>query len=214
MGRPVPAADPWACHDGAVELDTREQSPTRPGFAAWIPLLAMVVVMWVEELVDIPLGGRLDRFGIRPRHLDALTGIVVSPFLHNGLGHLVANSLPFILMGGVIALGGARRFVKVTVIIGLFSGVGVWLIGSPDSVHIGASGLVFGYLTYLLLRGLFDRRVGYLIVGVITLVVYGGALWGLFPRPGVSWQSHVFGALGGVAAAFVVHGGRAEDDEA
>lgn len=208
------AADPSACHDGAVDTEGVQQALPRRRFAAWIPLGLMVAVMWVAELVDIPLGGGLDRFGIRPRRVDGLDGIVASPFLHDGLGHLVANTLPFLVMGSVVALGGARRFVQVTVIIGLVAGVGTWLTGSSQSIHIGASGLVFGYLTYLLVRGLFDRQVGYLIVGVITFVVYGGALWGLFPRPGVSWTGHVFGALGGVVAAFVVHGRRSGDDEA
>lgn len=183
-------------------------------FAPLVPLTLMIVAMWGEELLDTALDGRLDGFGIRPRQLDGLDGIIFAPLLHNGFGHLIANTLPFALMGSAIALEGARRFLQVTVIVGLFSGVGTWLTGPPNSVHIGASGLVFGYLTYLVSRGLFAHRVSYLIGGVVTFLVYGGVLWGLLPQPGVSWQGHVFGAAGGVLAAFVLHTDRSDDDDA
>jgi len=190
----------------------------RPGVgqvsAPLLPVALMIVVMWGEELLDTALDGRLDRFGIRPRQVDGLDGIIFAPLLHNGFGHLIANTLPFALMGSAIALEGARRFLQVTVIVGLFSGVGTWLTGPPNSVHIGASGLVFGYLTYLISRGLFAHRVSYLIGGVVTFLVYGGVLWGLLPQPGVSWQGHVFGAAGGVLAAFVIHTDRSDDDDA
>ncbi|MEJ7584712.1 MAG: rhomboid family intramembrane serine protease [Acidimicrobiales bacterium] len=151
------------------------------------------------------LDGRLDRFGIRPRRFDGLDGIVFSPFLHDGLGHLIANSVPFLLLGAVIALGSARRFLLVTAIIAVVAGVGTWLTGPDNSVHIGASGLVFGYVTYLVSRGVFARNLAYLAGGVVVLMVYGGVLWGLLPRPGISWQGHLFGALGGVLAARAVH---------
>ena len=181
--------------------------------APLLPVALMIVVMWGEELLDTALDGRLDRFGIRPRQLGGLDGIIFAPLLHNGFGHLIANTLPFALMGSAIALEGARRFLQVTVIVGLFGGVGTWLTGPPNSVHIGASGLVFGYLTYLVSRGIFAHKVSYLIGGVVTFLVYGGVLWGLLPQPGVSWQGHVFGAAGGVLAAFVIHSNRFEDDD-
>jgi membrane associated rhomboid family serine protease len=167
--------------------------------------------MWVLEVIDVPLDGRLDRFGIRPRQVDGLDGIVLAPFLHLGFGHLVANTIPFVVMGGVICLSGAKRFVQVTVIVALVSGVGVWLTGASNSLVVGASGLVFGYLTYLVARGIFARNVLYLVGGAVVLAVYGGVLWGLFPRPGISWQGHLFGAIGGVVAASVLHGSTDED---
>lgn len=194
--------------------EVRERPGAGQVSAPLLPVALMIVVMWGEELLDIALDGRLDRFGIRPRQLDGLDGIIFAPLLHNGFGHLIANTLPFALMGSAIALEGARRFLQVTVIVGLFSGVGTWLTGPPNSVHIGASGLVFGYLTYLVSRGLFAHRVSYLIGGVVTFLVYGGVLWGLLPQPGVSWQGHVFGAAGGVLAAFVIHTDRSDDDDA
>ena len=179
-----------------------------------LPVVALLAVMWAEEVVDTAMDGRLDRFGIRPRQLDGLDGIVLSPFLHGGFGHLIANTFPFLLMGGAICFGSVRRFVTVTLIVGAIGGVGTWLTGPAHSVHIGASGLVFGYLTYLMSRGVFARKITYLLGGVVTFLVYGGVLWGLLPRPGISWQGHLFGAIGGVAAAWILHAQGREDDDA
>lgn len=193
----------------------RDEVARRPRAAGFLdpiaPVVAMVSVMWGEELVDTLLDGRLDRFGIRPRRLDGLDGILFSPFLHGGLGHLIANTLPFLLLGAAICLGSTRRFIEVTLVVGLASGLGTWITGSSGSVHIGASGLVFGYLTYLISRGVFARKLTYIVGGILTFMLYGSALWGLVPRPGVSWEGHLFGALGGVGAAWLFHAARPDD---
>jgi membrane associated rhomboid family serine protease len=178
-----------------------------------IPVCVLVAVMWVAEIVDTGLGGDLDRNGIIPRESAGLDGILWFPFLHGGFGHLIANTLPFLLLGSAIALGSLQRFVQVTLITMAVCGIGTWLTGPEDTVHIGASGLVFGYLTYLLSRGLFARHLGYLLGGVLVLFLYGGALWGLLPSPGVSWQGHLFGALGGILAAWLLHARRGVDDD-
>lgn len=163
---------------------------------------AMAALMWVVETVDVIDGGRLDRFGIRPRDAEGLTGIVTAPFLHAGFGHLLANTVPFLVLGATIALSGLVRVLRVTAIVAVVSGLGTWLVASSSSVHIGASGVVFGYGAYLLARGFFDRRVGHIAIGLVVGVLWGGALLvGLLPHPGISWQGHVFGALGGVLAA-------------
>lgn len=169
-----------------------------------------VAVMWLVEIIDLIPGTDLDRWGIRPRELVGLVGVVTAPFLHNGLAHLVSNTIPFLILGGLIAASGVAQFFRVTVIVALTAGLGTWLVGQPNSYHIGASGLVFGYLTYLLARGLFERKLTYLAVGLGVLFLYGGVLWGLVPRPGISWQGHLFGALGGVLAAKVLHATKAE----
>jgi len=170
------------------------------------PPLLLTAAMWGEEVVDTVMDGRLDRYGIRPRDLAGLEGIVFSPFLHAGFGHLIANTVPFVVLGTAIALGGVRRFLTVTGITAVIGGLGTWLIGPERTVHIGASGLVFGYLSYLVSRGIFARKLSYLLGGVVVLAVYGGALWGLLPTPGISWQGHLFGAVGGIAAASTLHG--------
>ncbi len=179
-----------------------------------LPVLALLSLMWVQEIVDTATDGRLDRHGIVPRELGGLDGILWAPFLHGGFGHLIANTFPFLVMGGAICLGSVTRFAQVTVLVGAIGGLGTWLTGPERSVHIGASGLVFGYLTYLLSRGLFARKISYQLGGIVTFLVYGGALWGLLPSPGVSWQGHLFGAVGGVAAAWLLHAQRPEADGA
>ena len=184
------------------------------GLPGWLrPYLIvalMVALMWVVEIVDLIPGTNFDRWGIRPRQLSGLVGVFIAPFLHSGFPHLISNTIPFLILGGLIASGGVAQFFKVTAIVGLTAGLGTWLVGPAHTDHIGASGLVFGYLTYLVTRGLFERRLTYIAVGLGVLFVYGGVLWGVIPRPGISWQGHIFGAIGGVLAAFLLHATRKE----
>ena len=163
---------------------------------------AMVVLMWVLEIVDAIASNRLDAYGIHPRSTDGLPEIVSAPFLHAGFQHLISNTIPFAIMGAVIALSGAVRVLVVTALVGLVSGLGVWLFAPAGSVTLGASGLVFGYAAYLLARGLFNRDALQLVVGAFVGAIWGVALIGsLIPHDGISWQAHAFGALGGVIAA-------------
>lgn len=180
-----------------------EASPARgPREGGITLLLALVAVMWGAEIVDTIANHRLDRYGIEPRDSDGLSGIIAAPFLHAGFGHLVGNTVPLLALGFLIALGGAIRVVAVTAIVALVSGVGTWAIGPGDTNHIGASGVVFGYATYLLSRGLFNRNLLEIALGVVVGVLFGGALLaGLEPQEGISWQGHLFGAVGGVVAA-------------
>lgn len=165
-------------------------------------IAAMAVLMWIAEVVDQAAGERLDQYGIEPRDADGLVGVVAAPFLHAGFGHLAANTVPFLLMGFAIALGGALRVAAVTAIVAAVSGLGTWLVAPSATIHVGASGVVFGYATYLLTRGLFNRNLGEIALGVVVGAVWGGALLaGLEPREGISWQGHLFGAVGGVVAA-------------
>lgn len=162
---------------------------------------AMAGLMWLSEAVDAVVG-RLDALGIEPRTADGLWGVLFAPFLHAGFGHLIANTVPFLVLGAVLALSGLRRVVLVTLVVALASGLGTWLVAPAGTLHVGASGVVFGYATYLLARGLFDRRWYYLLTGLLVALVQGGSLlFGLLPRDGISWQGHLFGALGGLLAA-------------
>jgi len=165
-------------------------------------LLVLLAIMWVSEIVDTALDHRLDGYGIEPRDADGLIGIPAAPFLHAGFGHLISNTIPFLAMGFVIAFRGAARVLFVTAIVALVSGAGTWLVAPEFTIHIGASGVVFGYATYLLTRGFFDRDLIEIVIGVAVGVIYGGVLLGgLIPEDGVSWQGHFFGAVGGIVAA-------------
>jgi membrane associated rhomboid family serine protease len=178
---------------------------------ALLLVAAMVALMWLTEVVDVVAGGRLDEYGIHPRDVDGLPEIVSAPFLHVGFGHLASNTVPFALMGAAIALGGLVRVAVVTAVVGLVSGLGTWLIAPAGTVHLGASGLVFGYATYLVARGLLSKRVAELAIGAIVVALWGFALLqGLLPQEQISWQAHVFGAIGGVLAASLLAGRRPE----
>lgn len=162
-----------------------------------------VAVLWASEVIDTVLSNRLDAEGIRPGSTEGLTGILFAPLLHNGFGHLVANTLPLLVLGFLVLLSGVRRWVAVTAIVWVVGGVGTWLFGGAGTVHLGASGVVFGWLAYLILRGLFTRNPGQILVGAAVFLLWGGLLLGVLPgQPGISWQGHLFGALGGVLAAW------------
>jgi len=168
-------------------------------------VLVLAAVMWLVEVIDVVLDQRLDRYGIEPREVDGLDGVLFAPFLHAGFGHLIANTLPFVAMGAVIGLEGPWRLLGITAVVALVSGLGTWLVATEGTIHVGASGVVFGYATYLIARGLFNRRLGEIAIGLVLAVLWGGALLaGLEPREGISWQGHLFGAVGGVVAAAVL----------
>ena len=163
---------------------------------------ALVAIMWAVELVNALDSYRLDRDGIVPRNVSHLYGIVFAPFLHTGFSHLLGNTIPFVLLGFAIALAGAGRLLLVTLIVALASGLGTWLTAPGGTVTVGASGVVFGYATYLISRGLFDRRIAEIALGIIVFLVFGAALISdLIPHSGISWEAHLFGGIGGVVAA-------------
>lgn len=166
-------------------------------------LFACVLLAWSVELVDrVVYGGSLDRYGIHPRSLPGLWGILAAPILHAGWLHLIANTGPFVVLGWLVMLRRISDFLVVTALAILIGGLGVWLFGASNSIHVGASGLIFGFLGYLLARGYFERSLWAVVLGVAALILYGGVLWGVLPgQPGISWEGHLFGFIGGVAAA-------------
>jgi membrane associated rhomboid family serine protease len=179
------------------------ERPTR--VEGLIFVAAFAAVMWLVEILDL-VAGDLDSAGIRPREVDGLVGVALAPVLHGGFGHLMSNTVPFLVLGAAIALSGLARIAAVTVIVALVGGLGTWLTAPSATVHIGASGLVFGFAAYLIARGVYSRRALHLAAGLIVIVVYGGTLlFGLVPTPGVSWHGHAFGAVGGVVAAWLLH---------
>ncbi len=165
----------------------------------------LIAVLWIIEGVDTVLDHRLDRYGVRPHRISGLRGIPAAPFLHAGWNHLISNTVPLAVLGLVIAGQSLNRFVSVSAIVALISGLGMWVFGSSNSVHLGASGVIFGLLTYLMARGLFQRKLVHIAIGVAVGVLYGGILNGVVPtKSGVSWQGHLFGAIGGVVAAYLL----------
>jgi membrane associated rhomboid family serine protease len=179
-----------------------EESPVVQGM---IVVLALAAVMWVVEGIDQVAGGRLDGNGIEPREVDGLDGVVWAPFLHADWQHLIGNTIPFLLLGFAIALSGVARVILVTVIVAVVGGLGTWLLAPANTVHIGASGIVFGFAAYLVARGVFSRSPWQLLLGAVVVVVWGATLLqGLVPEDGISWQGHLFGAIGGVLAARVL----------
>jgi membrane associated rhomboid family serine protease len=167
----------------------------------------LVTLLWGVELLDqfvfrLVLHNTLDIYGIIPRNVMGLRGILFAPFLHGGLVHLIGNTIPFVILGWLIMLRETRDFIVVSLIAALTSGVGTWLIGDPHSIHIGASGVIFGYLGYLLLRGYFEHSVTSIMISLFVGTLYGSLILGVLPlQEGVSWEGHLFGFVGGVLAA-------------
>ena len=168
-------------------------------------LCGLLAIMWAVEVVDFLLPMvNLDQLGIRPRSKQGLVGIPLSPFLHVGFGHLISNSIPFLLLGGLVMMGGSRRFLMLSLWVTLVGGGGVWLLGGSRTVHLGASLWIFGYLGFLLTRGIAERSIGGVLVSLGLLFGYGGMLYGVLPgQPGISWLGHLSGFLAGVAGAWL-----------
>jgi len=181
-------------------------SMSRPMRSQLLILGGFVLLIWLVEIVDsLIFKGTLDQLGVQPRSLIGLRGVLLMPFLHGGVGHLLANTIPFLVLGALIMLGGVTSFFTVSAVIIVVSGLGVWLLGSADSVHLGASGLVFGFFGFLVTRAYFERSPGSILLAVIAIIFYGGIIWGILPlQTGVSWLAHLFGFFGGVLAAYLV----------
>jgi len=160
-----------------------------------------LAIMWVVEIVDLVVD--LDQFGIRPRMLDGLDGVLWSPFLHFGFGHLIANTIPFVILSALVIVGGARRWLTASAIIIGLGGLAVWALApGANELHNGASGWVFGLFGFLLGSAVFERKPLSIGIALIALVLYGGTLLiGFVPRPGLSWEGHLFGFIAGVIAA-------------
>lgn len=182
------------------------------GFGAAISTaIGYLVLIWTVFLVnEFIFGGALNNFGVRPRETSTLWGILTAPLLHADYGHIMANSLPGALFAGLIALSSKRLFWQVTLLITVVGGGLTWLVGGVNTVHIGASGLIYGWLAFLVVRGFVNRRVMQIILGVILASMYSGLIWGVLPtQMAVSWQMHLFGGLAGIWAAVMFKRGRA-----
>jgi membrane associated rhomboid family serine protease len=179
--------------------------PPRAGLAALV-MVILLAGLWVLELLDQLSGNQLDQFGIHSHEVDGMPEIFTAPFLHAGWDHLISNSLPFFVLGFLVLLSGMARWLVSSLIIIVISGMTAWFLTPPNTIILGASGLIFGWLTYLLARGIWSRRPAQVVIAVLVLLVYGGLIWGVFPgNTGISWQAHLGGAIGGVLAAWLLH---------
>ena len=178
----------------------------RAPLAALVTMATFTATLYLVEIADtVVTGGALERNGIVPREVDGLDGILWAPLLHGDWTHLAANTIPFVVLGFLAMAGGLGQFIAVTATIWLLGGLGVWLTGGAMSYHIGASGLIFGWLAFLLARGFFARSARQIALGIVLFTVWGGMLLGVLPgQPGISWQGHLFGALAGLLAARLV----------
>jgi membrane associated rhomboid family serine protease len=158
--------------------------------------------LWAIEIVDtVLLGSTLQNFGLQPRTIDGLVGVLTMPFLHGDWDHIASNTFPLAIFGTLILFRGLNRFLAVTGITILVSGLLVWVAGGSGN-HIGASGLIFGYLGYLMSVGFWERKLGSILLSLCVGFLYGGMLWGVLPgQTGISWEGHLFGFLGGVLSA-------------
>jgi membrane associated rhomboid family serine protease len=178
--------------------------PPRPIRAA-VTMASLTGLLYVSEGIDQAMGGKLDADGIVPRQLGGLGGVLWAPLLHAGWPHLIANTVPFLVFGYLVMANGVGQFAAVTATIWLLGGLGVWLTG-PDNVStVGASGVIFGWLVFLLARGFFNRSVKQIALAVPLFLIWGSVLLGVLPgQPNISWQGHLFGALAGLLAARLV----------
>jgi membrane associated rhomboid family serine protease len=176
-------------------------------------LVAMQATMWAVLGINALDSWRLDYDGIYSRSMSRLWGILTSPFIHASLTHLLSDAIPFVFLGVIIAWRGAARLASVTGFVIVLGGLLTWLIGPSHVSEVGSSGVVFGYATYLMTRGFFDRRLWEILVGIVVAVVWGATLIAsLVPHTGISWQAHVCGGIAGIFCAWwlsaVDHRGR------
>ena len=163
---------------------------------------APVVAGWTVFATNAVVGGGLIQYGVVPRTVTGLRGILFAPFLHGSLEHIAANTIPFLVLGWLVLVRDARHFIPVTLASMLGAGLMAWLLGAPGSVHIGASGVIFGYLGFLMLSGWFARSFGSILLSLGVTALWGGLVFGVMPgQPGISWQAHLGGFVGGVLAA-------------
>lgn len=161
-----------------------------------------VTAIWAGFAAQVVTNDAVLAWGIHPRTKQGLWGILFAPFLHGSTEHLIANTVPLITLGWLVMLRDSKHFLPVTLLSMLGAGLCAWTLGAPGSVHIGASGVVFGYLGFLMLAGWYARSLGAIALSVLVTVLWGSVVLGVLPgQPGISWQAHLGGFVGGVLAA-------------
>lgn len=167
---------------------------------------SLLALIWLVELADqIVLSGQIDALGIQPRTVAGLRGIPLAPLVHANLNQVIANTMPLLVLGWLVLLRGLATFVRVSAIVTFFSGLAVWCTARTSIVQVGASGLIFGYLGYLILRGYFDRRAFSVAISVLVGILYGSLIWGIFPiSQEASWEGQLWGFVSGMLCAWLL----------
>lgn len=168
-------------------------------------LAVLLGVIWVVQVVNLITGYTLNGwFGLLPRSVGGLDGVLFMPLLHGSLSHAAANTVPMAILGGLLVATARKTVLFASVVIVVLGGLGVWIFGST-AIHVGASGLIFGWFGLLVARGVLEKRAIPLLVAVGVTLVYGTMIWGVLPgQPGVSWEAHLFGAISGAGAAMLL----------
>jgi membrane associated rhomboid family serine protease len=187
---------------------SRREPPFDPNSwsGALILMGVFAALLWILQFLNAADDYQLDRFGLQPREVDGLWGVVTMPFLHASYDHMLSNTIPLIAIGWILLLSGIRTWLTVTGIVVVVGGLLTWLVG-PHGVIVGASGMIFGWLGYLLARAYFSRKLKWIFTAILVLVFFGSLLFSLFPtlNSGVSWQAHLCGFLAGVGAGALLH---------
>jgi membrane associated rhomboid family serine protease len=165
------------------------------------PVLVLLIIIWIVEIVNLFTGHSLYIYGVLPREISGLKGILLHPFIHASLQHLISNSVPLVVLGFLVALDGTWQFVKTSIWIILCGGILLWLFGR-SSFHVGASLLIFGYFGYVVMRAVSKKTISSVIIAILTIFFYGGLIYGLVPLNNhISWEGHLFGLLSGIMSA-------------
>ncbi len=179
-------------------------TPEKRSWTSFIPaslrgLLAAVAFVWVLEILDAVLHLHLDALGVHPRTLFGLIGIPLMPFLHGDFSHLLSNTFPFLVLGWIVLKAEKENFIVATTTIILLGGIGTWVIGRSD-IHIGASGLVYGYFGYVMIRAFLERNLPWIVTGLLVGFFYGSMIFGVLPifKQEISWEGHLCGMAAGM----------------
>lgn len=172
-----------------------------------------ILLLWSVHSIGLLTGRSFSHFGIYPREVDGLKGIFLAPLVHSDLEHLLSNTFPFFILTATIYFFYKKVAVPSFVMIYILTGFVVWLFARPV-YHIGASGVVYGLMSFILFSGIFRRNIKSIVLALSVTVLYSGYFYGLLPlKDGISWESHLFGALVGVLVAYVFKGVIEEDEE-
>jgi membrane associated rhomboid family serine protease len=166
----------------------------------------MIMIMWIVKIVETGLGTHFGFLGLQPLHAEGLIGIVTAPFIHEDFSHLMANTVPFFILGGLIFFFYKDVAWKLLLLIWLTTGLWVWVFARGNAIHIGASGIVYGMASFLIFSGIFRRDARLMAITLLVTFIYGGIIWGLFPQlfpnQNISWESHLMGLIAGIVMAF------------